>query len=148
MEKQLLTKELVMFHLKAETKEDVIQAIAEAMEQDGRLENKEGYIADVLKREASSSTAVGFDTATPHAKSEYVKEPSLAFVRLAHPISWDGKEEVSMVFQIGVPAVGHGDRHLEILASLFRQLVHDDFREKLLAAENESEIVEIMKSFQ
>ena len=29
-------------------------------------------------------------------------------------MKWDDSEEVDMVFQIGVPSPGQGDRHLEI----------------------------------
>lgn len=124
---ELMDKNLVLFDVEASAKEEVIGLIADAMDKGGRLLDKEGYLADVLKREASSTTAVGFLVATPHAKSAHVKEPSLAFLRLKTPIQWDNDEEVQMVFQIGVPSPGQGDRHLEILAQLFRQLVHEDF---------------------
>ena len=117
---ELMDKNLVLFDVEASTKEKVIGLITDAMDKGGRLINKEGYLADVLKREASSTTAVGFLVATPHAKSVHVKEPSLAFLRLKAPIQWDDDEEVQMVFQIGVPSPGQGDRHLEILALLFR----------------------------
>ena len=112
------------------------------MDKDDRLIDKEGYVADVLAREASSSTAVGFSVATPHSKSVHVKEPSLAFVRLAKPMKWDDSEEVDMVFQIGVPSPGQGDRHLEILAGLFRKVMHDDFREQLANAKTADEVIE------
>ena len=117
-----------------------------AMDKDGRLEDKDKYMADVLAREESSSTAIGFETATPHAKSTSVKEPSLAFARLKHPIKWDD-EEVSMIFQIAVPSPGQGDRHLEILSKLFRNLVYDSFRDQMLQATTKEEIVDILKEF-
>ena len=120
MAKELMSKEIVMFDAEAGSAEEVIRMIADAMDADGRLIDKEGYIADVMAREASSSTAVGFSVATPHSKSVHVKEPSLAFVRLAKPMKWDDSEEVDIVFQIGVPSPGQGDRHLEILAGLFK----------------------------
>ena len=85
---------ITMFGLSAE---EVINLIADSMDKDDRLIDRDGYVKDVLAREASSSTAVGFSVATPHAKSVHVKEPSLAFVRLAHPIKWDDSEEVDIV---------------------------------------------------
>lgn len=146
MGKELMNENIVLFDVEASNKEDVIRLIADLMDKDGRLEDKEGYIEDVLKREESSSTAIGFSTATPHAKSVSVKEPSLAFVRLKQPMQWD-EEEVTMVFQIAVPSPGQGDRHLEILAKLFRHLVYDEFRSKLSAAKNQTEVVDLLKGF-
>lgn len=147
MGKELLSGNIVMFDLSVDTKEQVIQKISEAMEKDGRLFDREGYVKDVMLREKTASTAVGFMTATPHAKSVHVKEASLAFSRLEHSINWDGQEDVNIVFQIAVPSPGQGDRHLEIISSLFRKLVYDEFREKLLNAATKEEVLEILGDF-
>ena len=144
MSKELIANDIILFDLEAETKQEIIEKLADAMDKDGRLEDKDGYMADVLAREESSSTAIGFETATPHAKSISVKEP--AFARLKHPIKWDD-EEVSMIFQIAVPSPGQGDRHLEILSKLFRNLVYDSFRDQMLQATTKEEIVDILKEF-
>ena len=49
-----------------------------------------------------------------------------------------------MLFQIGVPSPGQGDRHLEILAGLFRKVMHEDFREQLKNAKNADEVIELI----
>ena len=126
MAKDLMSKEIVMFDVDAKDRDEVINLIADAMDKDGRLIDKEGYVADVMKREAGSSTAVGFSVATPHS------------------MKWDDSEEVELVFQIGVPSPGQGDRHLEILAGLFRKVMHDDFREKLFSAKTADEVIELI----
>lgn len=146
MEKQLISKDIILFNLDATSKEDIIYHMSNAMEADGRLLNKDGYIKDVLTRESTSSTAIGFSVATPHAKSTHVKFPSLAFARLKTPILWDD-EEVEIIFQIGVPSPGQGDRHLEILSKLFRNLVHQEFLHTLLHAQNEEEILNLLQEF-
>lgn len=146
MEKQLISENIVLFDMEASNKEEIIRQIADAMDEDQRLESKEGYIQDVLEREKTASTAIGYFTATPHAKSVHVKTPSLAFVRLANPVQWD-EEEVSMVFQIAVPSPGQGERHLEILAKLFRNLVYDEFRDQLRNLKNKKEVVDLLKEF-
>ena len=144
MAKELMNEAIVMFDVEANSAEEVIRLIADAMDKDDRLIDKEGYVADVLAREASSSTAVGVSVATPHSKSGHVRETSLAFVRLAKPMKWDDSEEVDMVFQIGVPSPGQGDRHLEILAGLFRKVMHDDFREQLANAKTADEVINLI----
>ena len=94
MSKELIANDIILFDLEAETKQEIIEKLTDAMDKDGRLEDKDKYMADVLAREESSSTAIGFETATPHAKSTSVKEPSLAFARLKHPIKWMMKKLV------------------------------------------------------
>lgn len=144
MPKDLINEKLVMFDVEAESAEEVIRMIADVMEADDRLTDKEGYIVDVMKREVSSSTAIGFSVATPHAKSTCVKEPSLAFVHLKNKIKWDSSEEVELIFQIGVPSPAPGNRHLEILAGLFRKIMHDDFRENLNSAKTAEEVIRLI----
>lgn len=139
----LMSTALIKFDVEASTKEDVIAALAAAMQADGRLNDEATYYADVLTREASSSTAIGFSVATPHAKSEAVSCASLAFAHLKNPIEWGG-EQVDLVFQIAVPLAEAGDRHLVILAQLARHLMHDEFREKLAQATSAQEVLELV----
>lgn len=147
MSKDLSTKEIIIFDLDAKTKEEVIRSIAEKMNDDGRLLDKEGYINDVIERESQSSTAIGFSVATPHAKSTSVKEDSLGFARLKNPIIWDNNEEVKVVFQIAVSSPGKENRHLEILSKLCRQFIYEDFLEKLLNINTEQELLDILNGF-
>lgn len=144
MTKELIAKEIIMFDVEASTKEEIINIIAEAMMKDCRVNNKNGYIEDIIKRERVSSTAVGFLIATPHAKSVYVNEPSLAFIKLKNPIKWDDEEMVQIVFQIGVPSPGQGERHLEILSTLFRRIVKKDFRDKLSKVETADDVIALV----
>ncbi len=144
MEKQLMTKELIQFDVEVQNREEVIAKMSDLMEQDERLIDRAGYEKDVLFRESQSSTAVGFLTATPHAKSDFVRVPSLSFMRLKTPLQWDENEVVSLVFQVAVPAEGQGDRHLEILAALFRKLIHDEFRDDLLKADSVEKVLALI----
>lgn len=146
MEKELINLNLVQFDVEANSADEVIEYVADLLEEDGRLLDKEQYIADVKKREASDSTVIGFGAATPHAKSMGVQDASLTFIRLKNPIQWAG-EEVSMVFQIAASAEGQVERHLEILAQLFRKLIYDDFRDQLIEAEDKQVIVDLLKGF-
>lgn len=144
MEK-LITPELLCFDLDATTKEEVINKLADKMDAAGRLNDKTGYVTDVLAREQHFSTAVGFSVATPHAKTDHAKTTSIAFARLKNEIVWDDEDETaSLIFQLAVPTSEKGDRHLQILAKLSRKLLHDDFRAQLIAAKTPEEVIELV----
>ena len=133
---KLIDNDFVMFDLEADSAEEVIRKMADVMEQNDRLIDKEMYVADVLQREKVSGTAVGFSVATPHAKSEGVKYETLAFAHLKKPIVWDGKEEVSIIFMIGVPSPAAGNRHLEIWHHCLEKLFMMTFVRNLLRLRN------------
>ena len=118
---KLIDNDFVMFDLEADSAEEGIRKMADVMEQNDRLIDKD-------------------------AKSEGVKYETLAFAHLKKPIVWDGKEEVSIIFMIGVPSPAAGNRHLEILAALFRKVIYDDFREKLVEAKKPEEIVSLLEA--
>ena len=51
---KLIDNDFVMFDLEADSSEEVIRKMADVMEQNDRLIDKETYVADVLQREKVS----------------------------------------------------------------------------------------------
>jgi PTS system fructose-specific IIA component len=47
---------------------------------------------------------------------------------------------------IAVPEANVGNEHLQILVSLSRKLIHEDFRNSLLAAQNLEQVHEVLKT--
>lgn len=141
---KLVDTELIFFDVEAQTKQDVIEFIAKKMLETGRISDLEGYVQDVLAREETFSTAVGFSVATPHAKTDYALHATVAFARLKKPILWDEDEEAELIFQLAIPTKDKGDRHLQILASLSRRLIHEEFREQVINAATPEEIIQLI----
>ena len=140
----LITEKMINFNLNVKTRDEAIKALAQSIEDEGRISDIDTFMEDILKREATCTTAIGFGIATPHAKSAGINTPALAFARLEKPIKWDDEsEEISMIFMIGVEQSG-ADQHLEILASIFRQLVHKKFRDQLNAAKAPQDIIDLI----
>ena len=50
----------------------------------------EDYKKAVKERENTISTFIGYDTAIPHAKTDAVKTPFVAYAKLSHAMDWDG----------------------------------------------------------
>lgn len=140
----LMTEQLVALDLDLASKEEVIRHLARMIQAAGRLNNEDEYIQAVFKREEEFATAMGFSVAIPHGKTDAVKIPALAFARLTNAIKWSDEEEVRFIFQIAVPEEAAGDYHLKILASLSRQLIHEEFCEKLASITEPSNIVKLI----
>lgn len=141
----LISKELICIGADLKSKEEIIRAVAELMDRAGKLTDKEGYVQAVFERESEISTNLGDHIAMPHARTSYVREAGLVFIRLANEVLWEGESApVNLIFGIGVPESG-GDMHLRILASLARKLVYNNFKQKLFKVESKDELLAILE---
>lgn len=144
----IIKDETVFLGLDVATREECLQAMVDGMEKAGFVNDKAAYLATVNERENKGSTGIGFGVAIPHGKSSGVVSAGLAFARLAKPIDWnslDGKP-VQIVFLIGVPEKDAGNEHLKILIALSKKLIHEDFRQKLLAINSAAELYTVLQS--
>ncbi|WP_262177203.1 PTS sugar transporter subunit IIA [Haloarcula laminariae] len=127
-------------------KEATIEFLLDLVVESGRVDDRQAALDALLAREEETSTGVGMGIGIPHAKTEAVNRPSLAFARSDEGIdfgSMDG-EPATLIFMILVPKEG-GEDHLTILSSLSRALMHDDVRERLHEAEDESEVQDTLR---
>lgn len=110
-----------------------------------RLIDVDNYVEDVKKREAISTTGIGDGVAIPHAKSSWVKKPTVVVGKSSKGIEWESldDEPVNMVFLIAVPE-GEGNEHLKILQVLAVSLMDDEFKEKIEKANDKKVIEELL----
>lgn len=130
---QLLKEEHILLDLEADTREECIQKLIKAMSHTGGVVDENVYLEAVLKREEEGTTGVGFGVAIPHGKSKGVSSPGLAFAQLKQHVDWNSLDgnPVNIVFLIAVPEEEAGSAHLQILSSISRKLIHEEFRTKL-----------------
>lgn len=143
---KVIDKNLVVLNLEATSKEEVFKKLADKLNDEGRLNNEAEYIENVKAREKLTTTGIGFGIAIPHGKTDAVKNVSVVIGKLKNPVDWNSMDHkpVSMVFQIAVPESSKGDEHLRLLSSLSRQLIHPDFRKKMLAAKSADEVIDLL----
>jgi PTS system fructose-specific IIA component len=136
--------EIVVVGTKAKTKEKVTRELAELLEKQGRLTNVKKYLKAVAAREEHFPTGIEGGIAIPHAQSDYVTVPSVAVATSVDGIDFGADDGPShLIFLIAAPASG-GNAHLEILGSLARKVMQDEFREELLAQTAPAAIAEIV----
>lgn len=141
----LITKDMISINAELNNKDEIISCVAELMDTAGKLSDKEGYKEAVYEREAEISTNLGDGIAMPHARTPFVKEPGLVFLRLKEAVAWEGGDQpIHLVFGIAAPESG-GDIHLKILAKLARKLIYDEFKEKLFTIDNKEDLLALLE---
>ncbi|MFP4287410.1 MAG: PTS sugar transporter subunit IIA [Candidatus Izemoplasmataceae bacterium] len=143
---ELIKEELVLMHLNASTKVEVIKELAMALKDEDRINDLDEFVKAVMDRESLSSTGVGYGIAIPHAKTKAVKVPSLVFGRHEKGIDYDSLDgEPSDLFFLIAAPLGGENLHLQTLAKLSRKLMDETFRDSLRSA---SSIESILKTIQ
>jgi len=138
---EAIAPELVCLDSASRSPGEAIKELCDLMELAGRVRDSRDLEEAVWRREQTYATDLGFGFALPHGRDAAVKAGSVAFLRPRRPFKWLGKDSAPVrgVLLIAVPAAG-GEEHLKLIARLSRNLMREDFREKLLAA-NDPEIV-------
>jgi len=117
-------------------KDETIAFLLDLVVENDRVNDRETLEA-LRERERETTTGVGKGIAIPHAQTDGVSEPSVAFCRSEAGLDFDSMDEqpAHLIFEILVPE-GGSDDHLEILSSLSRSLMHEEVREGLYDAES------------
>ena len=141
----LFSENCINLNLKGNTKSEIIDELIEMLNAAGKLNDKEEYKKQILKREAQSSTGLEEGIAIPHAKTAAVKIPSIAFGISKNGVDYESLdgEPSRLFFMIAAPA-NASDTHIEILSKLTTMLLDDDIRERLLEVKNPQEVIEIL----
>lgn len=117
------------FDVDADSREEAIKkAVPESL-----VRSVDGFVKDVMAREAMSSTDVGSGIAIPHARSSGVKESFVSFLRLKKEI--DG---VKYLFLLGAKDSEERE-YMKMLTQIARTLLVESFVEKLEIIRNEEE---------
>ncbi|MBB1312092.1 PTS 2-O-a-mannosyl-D-glycerate transporter subunit IIABC [Aliivibrio sp. SR45-2] len=141
----LTNKSLINLQTTFNSREEAIYALADQLEQQGKLHNKDEYLEAVFAREAEGPTALGEGLAVPHGKTDAVKEAAFAVATLTRDLKWKGvdedeDEDVNLIFLIAIPNAEAGSTHMHLLTELTTTLVDDDVREAVLNASTAEEI--------
>ena len=144
----VIRNEMVFVDSLKKNKRDIVNFISEQAKNEGLISNIEAFKEKVFAREKEISTAVGNAVAIPHGKSDSVLEPFVAFMRTKESFIWDenSKEQVKLIFLIGVPSKDANKLHLKYIAEISRKLINDDFRNNLLNLTTKEEIFNLLES--
>lgn len=145
----LTSEHLIHIGTNGNTKEEIMDELIASFHDQNVISSKEEFKKAILKREAESTTGIGFGIAIPHGKSNAVQTPSVAFALKKEGVDWmslDG-EPSQLIFMIAVPEESNNE-HLKILQMLSRKLMDDEFREELIAANTKEDVLRLLENIQ
>ena len=141
----LLKPQSILLNAAPIDKADAIYTLGDLMDKGGNLSNKAEYLEAVFAREESGSTGLGDGIATPHAKSNGVKEAGLAAMVVPNGVDFealDGQPS-RLFFMIAAPE-GAADTHVEVLSKLATMVIDPDFKNALIQAATVDRFLELI----
>jgi PTS system nitrogen regulatory IIA component len=140
----LISAEAILPSLKANSKKQAIQAIAEKAAELTGLEEREIF-ETLMQREKLGSTGVGGGIAIPHGKPQKLTRIFGLFAKLARPIDFEALDDqpVDLVFLLLAPE-GAGADHLKALARIARHLRESGVAAKLRAAGDKTALYAVL----
>ncbi len=145
---ELLTKDTINLSLKSQQKLGVIDELVTVLDSAGKLTDESKYREAILAREQQSTTGIGEGIAIPHAKTNAVKEPAIAFGRSISGIDYESLDgqPAHLFFMIAAPE-GANNTHLEALSRLATILMKEEVRKQLLEANSENDVIDIINRY-
>lgn len=142
--KDILSPESMIMDLKATTKDEAINEMADLEVATGIVNNKEKFVESIWAREKESTTGIGGGIAMPHARNEYINKARVLFAKSEKGVDFDSLDQqpVHLFFMITAPA-GADNTHLQALAKLSSLLINPDLVEKLKAAKTAEEVIDL-----
>ena len=115
--KELLRKDVMIMDLQATTKEAAIDEMVANYKKHDVIDDVDLFKADILKREAETSTGIGDGIAMPHARDQAVKKATVMFAKSNKGVDYDALDgqPVNLFFMIAAPE-GADSLHLQALA--------------------------------
>ncbi|MEB2492976.1 fructose-specific PTS transporter subunit EIIC [Peribacillus frigoritolerans] len=141
MTSSVLRPENIILDLVAETKEDLVNELAEKLNSNGHIHDLEQFKQDIWAREDQVPTEVGFGIAIPHAKSAGVKSPAIIMGRSLNGIKYSS-EKCNLFFMIAA-CKDSSTEHLKTLSKISTFLMDETFRAKLILAKDSHEVVQL-----
>lgn len=138
----IISEKHIALGLDAKSKNDVIEKLLMLVAQCDSITDKVKLRSDVFKREKEMSTGIGKSVALPHAKTDAVSSPVLAFATLKTEIDFDSidGEPVSLVFLLASPEAMLS-QHLKLLTRISRVIGQDEMRQRLLTAKTPADVL-------
>ena len=144
--KEFLRADFVVLGLQANDMEGVVQEVCARADAVG-IGSADVIREKLLERERTHSTVIGSGLAIPHACVPGLAETVIGVAIAGHAISYGppGTDPVRL-FLVLLSPPGREREHVKLLARICRLARHDDFIDRLEAADGDASVIEIIES--
>lgn len=144
----VIDEKLIALDMDVTTKEEMLERLTDLFDEQGKLNNRDAFLKDVMWREGEGQTGIGMGVAIPHGKSSGVNTTSLAIGVSKNPLAWESLDDEPVTVVI-LFAVTEGDSdviHLKLLQHVAMLLAHESFVEKLHSVSSTAEMLALLES--
>ena len=141
---ELLDEKQVILRLRSRKLPNALREIIQVLAQNGKIDDGETFLEEVLARGQAHPSAVENGIAFPHARTDLVDEIVIGIgrSRAGIPIGAD-QQRARLIFVIGVPDRLLND-YLICVGMLVRLVKNDAIRSRLLEAETPREFIDAL----
>jgi mannitol/fructose-specific phosphotransferase system IIA component (Ntr-type) len=141
---ELLDERQVLLRLRSRRLPNALREISQLLAQNGKIDDAEIFLQQVLAREQEHPSAVENGVAFPHARTDLVDEIVIGIGRSRAGIPVDANQErARLIFVIGVPERLVND-YLICVGTLVRLTKNDAIRTTLLEAETPHQFIDAL----
>jgi len=142
---EILHKDLLIPQLQSKNKKGVLEELAGALVNQGKLPDLEQVVEVLLDREKLGSTGIGEGIAIPHGKIKGLEQVVASFGRSREGIDFESiDQKPTHLFFLLVAPENSAGIHLKALARISRLLKDSNFRRRLMEAETADELFQII----
>jgi mannitol/fructose-specific phosphotransferase system IIA component (Ntr-type) len=140
----LLDEKQVLLRLRSRKPGNALREIIQLLANNGKIENPEKFLEQVLAREHAHPSVVEYGVAFPHARTDLIDEIILGIGRSRAGIPFgENGVRARLIFVIGVPRLLVND-YLICVGTLARIVKDDATRSTLLHAETPREFLDAL----
>jgi PTS system fructose-specific IIC component len=130
-------------------KEAILAELVNLLDRSGRVGNKKKLLVDFMNREKKATTGIGHGIAIPHIRTMQAKDFIMGLARSKEGYDFDSLDGklVHLFFVMAAPPYDDS-LYLKVFKALAEILQFDYFREELLNAPSEYEIIRAIKKME
>jgi len=139
---EVFTRKHIKLNLDLKDKDAYLRYIAKLSIELGIGKDEQGVYEGLVNREKEFATNLGDGIAIPHTKSDYIIKPAIIVLKPKKEVSWgdDAEEGIRIIISILSLNEQGGNTHIELLASLARKLVDEEFKKTIVNSLDEEEL--------
>ena len=142
-----LVNETRIIDIQSNDKKGALNELIEFICKDELITDPKTFSKEIFKREKLMSTGIGYGIAIPHARHKTVKDFVIAVGRKREGLEYESIDDkpVKLIFMIGASDTQDKD-YIKVLSRLVLRLKNLKFVNKMLSAENPTDIYELIKT--